>query len=275
LSAAKTGVVRKPGLWGLISSRFEYFLAFFVVALSIIVIVVALMASTSQPVIQGMTAIISGVIGFYFGNRGAERAEERVREVENQLVTGVGPLAIQRAMMEEGLQEIDENMKQAIRLAQRASELHEHGRKIEADRYFRDAKESTEESCEAMKAWLAANHAWLKLDQDLPNYKEILDMFNKSIKHRDKTDFPGGGLFRSRTDLGRAIALIWRCVYEEGAQVILNGIKNDIDGMNDLYEAGDLKKRDVKKFLETKNLDEKVVKYLEGAKSYYKRKGMW
>lgn len=96
MSAAKTGDVRrKQGLWGLISSRFEYFLAIFVVSLSIIVILASLPLSQSQSVIQGMIAIVSGVIGFYFGNRGVESAEERVREMENQLLTGAGPLTIQ------------------------------------------------------------------------------------------------------------------------------------------------------------------------------------
>lgn len=45
-------------------------------------------------------------------------------------------------------------MRQTIRLAERASELHQDDRKIEADRYFRDADESIEHCYEGTKAWL-------------------------------------------------------------------------------------------------------------------------
>lgn len=54
---------------------------------------------------------------------------------------------------------------------------------------------------------------------------------------------------------------------------MLNGIAREIAGMKDLFELGDLKERDVDKFLEVEStLVEKVVKYLKEAKSYYKKK---
>jgi len=268
-------VRRKPGLWGLISSRFEYFLAFFVVALSISVIVVALLSqpSPSQPVIQGMTAIVSGVIGFYFGNKGVERAEERVKEVENQLATGLGPSAIQRGRIDEELEEIHKIMKDTRDQAYKASELHQKNQKKEADLFFRNAKEYNERSCNGMNAWIEANYAWLKLDEDAPSYEDILDMFKKSKKYREQADTGT----RTGTDFGIAIALIWTIPRDqnrkEEAIHLLNGIASEIDGMKDLYELGDLKERDVDKFLEVESrLVEKVVKYLKEAKSYYNKK---
>jgi hypothetical protein len=246
------------------------------VSLSIFVIVVALMLSPineRQPVVQGMIAIVSGVIGYYFGNRGAERAEERVREVESQLTTGVSPLAIQRGRIDQELREIYEKMKNAIDQAKRASQLHRDDQKSEADRYFRLPKESADAHCNcAMQAWLIANHAWLKHDQDSPPYKEILGDFKESLKLHGKSDVPSG-LFSKFCDFGKAIALISINQDDEEAIKLLNGIENEITEMYDLYEAEDLKKEEVSNFLNHKDkLKKKVVKYLEEAKSHYEKK---
>jgi hypothetical protein len=202
LSIRRGGERRGQSLRDLITSRFEHFLAVLVVSASIIVIIVALVASIidpslSQAVVQGMTAIVSGVIGFYFGNRGAERAGERVREVENLLVRG-GPLAIQQERIGHELQEIREKMEKAIEQAQKASDLQYKSEYIDADRYFRKADKSINDSYNAMKAWIYGNYAYLKLERDEPRYDVVLDMFKKSQEYRDKTYFPDD-LFPKRT----------------------------------------------------------------------------
>ena len=47
-----------------------------------------------------------------------------------------------------------------------ASKLHQQGQKIEADRYFRYVNELNDHCYNAMKAWINANYAYLKLDQN-------------------------------------------------------------------------------------------------------------
>jgi hypothetical protein len=277
LSAAKGGKHRGQSLRDLVFSRFEYFLAVLVVSASIFVVVVALISpvietSLSQPVVQGMIAIVSGVTGFFFGNRGVERAEERVeraeervREVEDQLARG-GPLAIQQERIEDELEEIRKRMEDAMEQARKASDLHYENQKIDADRYFRKADKSTKNSCNAMKAWIYANYAYLKLDREVPQYDEILDMFSKSQEYRDKTDFPDD-LFPKRTSLGKAVAEI-NLGYDDNAIRSLNSIGSDIEEMQDLFDE-DIKKEDIKKFLNSRsvdNLNVKVKKYLEKAK---------
>ena len=265
MSPARRGERLVQSVTDLITSRFEHFLAVLVVSASIIVIIVALVASVidtslSQAVVQGMTAIVSGVIGFYFGNRGAERAEERVREVENQLATGGGPLAIQRGRMDKELQQIHEKMKKAIEQANRASQLHVENQKRDAERYFRNADESIDDCYNAMKAWIYGNHGYLKLDQEepLPPYDEILKLFRAAKEYREKTDFPDD-LFPKRVYLGKAVAEAW-LDYHCDAIVSLNMVGGDIKNMDDLFEfeAEDIKPRDVSKFLE---VEDKFLKY--------------
>jgi hypothetical protein len=283
LSKASRDSRSGQSLRDLIFSRFEHFLAIFVISASIIVIVVALTApfienTPSQAVVQGMTAIVSGVIGFYFGNRGAERAEERVREVENQLARGA--LGIQQERIGNELGEIHAKIETAIEQAQKASELHRdafdlhrENLKKDADRYFRMADELIDDCYSGMKAWIIANHAWLKLDQTESSYVSTLDMFNKSQEFYEKAKLPSG-LFPKFSIFGEAIAQI-RLGDIENAVRLLNSIGNDIAEMNDLFELEDLKETDVDRLLEPRfdsQLNENVKKYLKKAKSYYEQK---
>ena len=107
-----------------------------------------------------MIAIVSGVTGFFFGNRGVERAEERVRELENELRTGIQPRRIKTE-----LQEISDKMIKTIDQGETASNLHYGNQKREADRSFRNADESIDDCYNAMKAWIYGNYAYLKLNE--------------------------------------------------------------------------------------------------------------
>ena len=79
----------RRSLKDLIYTRFEHFLTTFIISASVFIIIIIISVtliipiiapsvdtSLSQVAVQGMTAVIFGVVGFYFGNRGAERAEE-------------------------------------------------------------------------------------------------------------------------------------------------------------------------------------------------------
>jgi hypothetical protein len=228
-----------------------------------------------------MTAIVFGIIGFYFGNRGAERAEEQVREVVNQLARG-GPGAIQAERIESQLREIREKMEMAIEQAQKAVDLvqdaynlHRDDLKKDANKYFLISDQSIEECYKGMKAWIYADHAWLKLDQDKPPYGDILDMFTQSQKLHEETWLPSGsGLFSKYNYIGKAIAQIW-LGHNEDAIKSLNSIGKHIAELDDLYKTNDLKERDVKKFTESSifsRLNPEVKEYLEEAKSSHEKK---
>jgi hypothetical protein len=272
LSAAKGGVHRGQSLWDLISSRFEYFLAFFVVSLSTIVIVVALIVpiidpSLSQPAVQGMIAIVSGVIGFFFGNRGAERAEEQVREIVTQLARG-GAVGIQQKRIKDELGEIRAKVEMAIDQAQAASELQADNRYRDADRHFDYAGKLIEDSCNAMKAWIYANHAYVKLEVDKDS--EALEMFKKSEECHKDIDVPND-LFPKRTCYGLAVAQIYidDSNEQENAIQSLNRIGNDIVEMDDLFDP-----KDISKFLNSSSinkLDPKIKKYLEKVKKRFEK----
>jgi hypothetical protein len=181
LSVARRGDRTARSIRDPFFSRFEYFLAVFVVSASYIVVGIALARpandiSLSQPVVQGMIAIVSGVIGFYFGNRGAERAEEQTIEVITQFARG-GPVAVQHERIHQELKEIRGKLELAIEQAQKASDLHgqaseasEPNRvdlseqlKEDANKCFVEADGLIEEGGNGMKAWIITDHAWLRL----------------------------------------------------------------------------------------------------------------
>ncbi len=287
MSKASRDNRREQSLRDLISSRFEYFLAVLVVAVSISVVLVALIGpiivaligpvidtSLSQAVAQGMIAIFSGVTGFFFGNRGVERAEERVRELENELTTGIQPRRIKKELLE-----IRDKMIKSIDQAQEASNRHYENQKREADRYFRNTDESINDCYDVMKAWIYGNYAYLKLDEAQPTsatlIKESLDMFKKSEKFRDDTDFPDD-LFPKRTSLGKAVAQMLLEDYENTVKSF-NEVGEDISKMEELIDDY-IKKEGVKESLDkllkssfAHNLGATVRKYLEKVKSEYEQ----
>ncbi|MFL6342533.1 MAG: hypothetical protein ACJ72U_13430 [Nitrososphaeraceae archaeon] len=84
---------------------------------------------------------------------------------------------------------------------------------------------------------------------------------------RNRTDFPDN-LFPKRTYFGKAIAQIW-LQDDENAIQSLNSIGKDIAKMKDLFDADDVKERDIDKFLKSMfvhQLDVNVKKYPEKAK---------
>jgi len=225
-------------------------LAIAVLAVTIIVIVFAMVipardASVSLAVIQGMTVIISSVIGFYFGNRSAERAEERVREVERQLAGGAS--AIQQERIKRELKDIFAKQTIAIELAQKASDLHQGSQKIDADWHFEDADRMTEYCRFAMKAWIKGNHGYLILDEKKPDYEKALRLFKESVEFHKNTDIPND-IFPKRTYLGKAVAEI-QTGRDDDAIESLNRIGKDIKKMKDLFDQDDIRLRDIDMFL--------------------------
>jgi hypothetical protein len=168
-----------------------------------------------------------------------------------------------------------EQAEKANDLHRDAQELHRDDLKKDANKCFLISEASIEECYKGMKAWVYADHAWLKLDQDKPPYEDILDMFAQSQKLHEETQLPSGsGLFSKYNYIGKAIAQIW-LGHNEDAIKSLNSIGKHIAELDDLYKANDLKERDVEKFTESSirsRLNPEVREYLREAKSSHEKK---
>jgi cell division septum initiation protein DivIVA len=251
--------MKGKNLSDLIYSDMHSLVAFILIVFCIIVIFTALIvgaimssanttaSQTTSSVLQIMSAVLLAVVGFYFGSKGTQKAQEvaenAIEERENAKVEAKVAQE-KKKEVEERIENVQrektkaEKIAEALKLQANALDLHYMQRRDDAREKYLQAVKLVENNEPSIKAQILTNFVYLLLDYPNLNYRTI-ERYSKEafdiLKDKDVS-----GFWFKLCSLARAVVL-GQIGHENEALELLNAIASDIEQFAYLFDEDNLR----------------------------------
>jgi hypothetical protein len=257
----KKEILAKKSLSDLIYSDIQNFVAFSLIVLSIILIFAALVvgvvwpqtsSETTSAVLQIMSAVLLAVVGFYFGSRGAQKAQEvadtAIKEREEAKVQAKTAIA-EKEQVEGKIKVVQkekteaENTAEAWKLNSEALDLHYADKRDDARQKYLDALKLAQND-RYTRAKILTNFVYLLLDYSDRNYYDIERYSQEATRlfeTLDLEELDPQGFWSKLSILARAV-ILGNINRETEAVEILNRLGQDIEQFGYAFNEGNLRR---------------------------------